>query len=110
MEILATGKVNVSQKSEEEEAQEKQMAAGGMSSRVSTAGMSLLQAALARAGVTAETFATDVRPDDPLSFDAHIRGTATIDHVCTRLLCSRRTSVRICSCTPLKGLSQPKCY
>ena len=60
IEILPTGKVNVSQKSEEEAAQEKQMATAGMSSKVSTAGMSLLQAALARAGVTAETFATEV--------------------------------------------------
>ncbi len=60
IDILPTGKVNVSQKSEEEAAQEKQMAATGMSSKVSTAGMSLLQAALARAGVTSETFATEV--------------------------------------------------
>jgi hypothetical protein len=60
VEIMSSGKVSVSQKSEEEAAQEKQMASGGMSSGVSTAGMSLLQAALARAGVSAETFATEV--------------------------------------------------
>ena len=60
IDILPTGKVNVSQRSEAEAAQEKQMATAGMSSGVSTAGMSLLQAALARAGVTAETFATEV--------------------------------------------------
>ena len=64
VEILPTGKVSVSQKSEEEAAQEKQMATSGMSSGVSTAGMSLLQAALARAGVTSETFATEVRSGD----------------------------------------------
>ena len=61
VEIMSSGKVSVSQKSEEEAAQEKQMASSGMSSGVSTAGMTLLQAALARRGITAETYATEVR-------------------------------------------------
>lgn len=54
-------KVNVTQKTEEEARQEKQMSGEGFGTNTSMSGVTnTLQAALARAGIKREAFATEV--------------------------------------------------
>lgn len=55
------GKINVTQKSEDEARQDKKMAEEGFGTQASMTGVTnTLQAALARAGIKREAFATEV--------------------------------------------------